>query len=229
MIKLKVKSQVAAALVALALILSFSTAQADTAKNVIFMISDGWGYNQIKATNYYNGTTEAYENFSVKYGMSTYSASNPAGYDPSQAWTNFNYVKSGATDSASAATAMATGIKNYDGQINWYTNQMPITGEDHRRVSPRTKAKPPALLPRWSSATPPRRQCMRIILSRNNYAEIANEMLDGGRSMSSWAPVTPAMTTTANTCSRLKPTNYVGGKRHLERFDEAIIIPAIGP
>ena len=83
MIKLKVKSQVAAALVALALILSFSTAQADTAKNVIFMISDGWGYNQIKATDYYNGTTEAYENFSVKYGMSTYSASNPAGYDPS--------------------------------------------------------------------------------------------------------------------------------------------------
>jgi len=47
MLKLKVKAQVAAAILALTMILSASAAQAvNTAKNVIFMISDGWGYNQ---------------------------------------------------------------------------------------------------------------------------------------------------------------------------------------
>ena len=176
MIKLKVKSQVAAALVALALILSFSTAQADTAKNVIFMISDGWGYNQIKATDYYNGTTEAYENFSVKYGMRTNSANNPAGYDPAQAWSNFNYVKSGATDSASAATAMATGVKNYDGQINISTS-----GNDLKTIveyaAEKGKATGVVTSVEFSHATPAGMYAHNI--SRNNYAEIANEMLNG--------------------------------------------------
>jgi alkaline phosphatase len=174
MIKLKVKSQVAAALVALALILSFSTAQADTAKNVIFMISDGWGYNQIKATNYYNGTTEAYENFSVKYGMRTNSANNPAGYDPIQAWSNFDYVKSGATDSASAATAMATGIKNYDGQINIDTsgNKLKTIVE---YAAEKGKATGVVTSVEFSHATPAGMYAHNI--SRSNYAEIANEML----------------------------------------------------
>jgi alkaline phosphatase len=176
MIKLKVKSQVAAALVALALILSFSTAQAETAKNVIFMISDGWGYNQIKATNYYNGTTEAYENFSVKYGMRTNSANNPAGYDPIQAWSNFDYVKSGATDSASAATAMATGVKNYDGQINIDTsgNKLKTIVE---YAAEKGKATGVVTSVEFSHATPAGMYAHNI--SRNNYAQIANEMLNG--------------------------------------------------
>ena len=75
MIKRKVKAQVLAALLALAMILSVSTAQAaDAAKNVILMISDGWGYNQIQATNFWNGATlESYQKFPVQLGMSTYS------------------------------------------------------------------------------------------------------------------------------------------------------------
>ena len=39
------------------------------------------------------------------------------GYDPPQAWTNFNYVNRMATDSAAAATAMSTGVKTYDAAI----------------------------------------------------------------------------------------------------------------
>ena len=209
MIKLKVKSQVAAALVALALILSFSTAQADMAKNVIFMISDGWGYNQIKATNYYNGTTEAYENFSVKYGMSTYSASNPAGYDPSQAWTNFNYVKSGATDSASAATAMATGIKNYDGQINWYTNQTPMTGKTIVEfAAAKGKATGVVTSVPLSHATPAAMYAHNT--SRNNYAELANEMLAGPLNVIMGGG-NPRYDSNGNYLFTPKSTNYVGG------------------
>jgi alkaline phosphatase len=209
MIKLKVKAQVAAA--ALALMLSASVAQAaDTAKNVIFMISDGWGYDQIKATDYYNGTTEAYENFSVKYGMSTYSANNPAGYDPSQAWTNFNYVKSGATDSASAATAMATGIKNYDGQINWYTNQTPMTGKTIVEVAAaKGKATGVVTSVPLSHATPAGMYAHNA--SRNNYAEIANEMLEGPLNVIMGGG-NPRYDSNGNYLFAPKGYNYVGGE-----------------
>ncbi len=221
MIRLKVKAQVAAALLALALVLSVSAAQAEPAKNVIFMISDGWGYNQIKATDYYNGTTEAYENFSVKYGMSTYSMGapqkdpvtganlylppgtpiQPKGYDPSKAWSDFNYVKSGATDSASAASAMATGVKIFDNVLNYdvYGNKLKTIVN----VPPR-KGRPPASSPRWNSAMPPPRGMYAHNNSRNNYAEIANEMLKGHPSTSLWAPAIPVMTIMGNTSSLLK-------------------------
>ena len=50
-------------------------------------------------------------------------------YDGTQAWTNFNYVLGGATDSAAAASAMYSGIKtnigrasvSYDGSERFYT------------------------------------------------------------------------------------------------------------
>jgi alkaline phosphatase len=184
MFELKVRMQIAAALVALVMVLSFSAAQAaDTAKNVILMISDGWGYNQIQATNYWNGATlESYQKFPVQLGMSTYSASTPniPGYDPTQAWSNFNYVKTGATDSASAATAMATGIKNYDGQINWYTNDSAMYGKTITEfANPYNKdsGKDSGVVStvQWSHATPAAMFAHNA--SRNNYAAIANEML----------------------------------------------------
>jgi alkaline phosphatase len=92
MIKLKVKAQVAAAFVTLALILSVSAAQA-AAKNVILMIPDGQGYNTIKATDYYSGNKGVYESWEVQYGVSTFSAGTvsvpSSGYNPNQAWKNF--------------------------------------------------------------------------------------------------------------------------------------------
>jgi alkaline phosphatase len=150
MIKFKVKAQVAAALMALALILSGSAAQA-AAKNVILMISDGQGYNTIKATDYYTGNKGVYESWEVQYGVSTFSAGTASapssGYDPNKAWKNFGYVATPGTmtDSASAATALATGIKNYDGQLNWYTSQNPMTGKTLTEIAQKW-----AKLPAWS-------------------------------------------------------------------------------
>ncbi len=97
------------------------------AKNVILMISDGQGFNTLKATEYYTGAQALYENFDVKYGMQTSSANNPAGYNPASMAANFGYAQSGATDSASAATAMYTGVKNYDGDVNMTTDGKALT------------------------------------------------------------------------------------------------------
>jgi alkaline phosphatase len=75
---------------------------------VILMISDGWGIKHIEATNKYTGYTPFYQSWN-SYWMSTYAAGGS--YDPNLAWSDFEYVKNGATDSAASATAMYTGTK----------------------------------------------------------------------------------------------------------------------
>jgi len=90
-------------------------ANCPAARNVILMIGDGMGANQIEAGDKYTGQSAIYESWD-NYWMSTYS--NGGGYDPNQAWMNFDYVKQGATDSAAAATALYTGVKTANGRIN---------------------------------------------------------------------------------------------------------------
>ena len=83
------------------------------AKNVIVMISDGWGYNHLTAVSYYEYGKDArqiYNRFPFQWAMSTYSYY--CSYDPALAWGNFEYVKSCYTDSAAAATAMACRRQN---------------------------------------------------------------------------------------------------------------------
>ncbi len=48
------------------------------AKNVILMISDGQGFNTVRATKYYTGKRAVYERFMHKYGMQTNSAVSAA-------------------------------------------------------------------------------------------------------------------------------------------------------
>jgi alkaline phosphatase len=84
--------------------------------NIILMISDGCGYNCFDLASLYQyGRTgeQVYESFPVRYAVSTYSASSTP-YDPQKAWASFDFVLSDPTDSAAAATAMATGIKTND-------------------------------------------------------------------------------------------------------------------
>jgi len=83
--------------------------------NVILMIADGWGANQIAAANAYAGDTPTYQTWPRRW-MTTY----PAGsnYDPASAWVNFSYVTGGVTDSAAAATALYTGVKTANGRMS---------------------------------------------------------------------------------------------------------------
>jgi alkaline phosphatase len=145
------------------------------------MISDGCGYNQVLAADYYQygrAGKQIYQKFPVRVGMSTFSANNAAGYDSAQAWGSFAYPKTKPTDSASAATAMATGFKNFDGTIGvdlfnaplYYVTQYAETIGKSTGVITSVE---------WSHATPAGYVAHNV--SRNNYALIAQEMINSSK------------------------------------------------
>ncbi|MFZ2087831.1 MAG: alkaline phosphatase [Desulfobaccales bacterium] len=159
-------------------------AQVSMPKNVILMISDGQGYNTVDATTYYTGHQAIYEYFPVQLGASTFSAGKEypnnnqfaegqGGYDPAKAWGEFDYVKNGATDSASAATALATGQKTYDAAIGVdvfkkdVTNIVEIASDYGKATGVVTSVE-------FSHATPAGMVAHDV--SRNNYAAIALDM-----------------------------------------------------
>jgi alkaline phosphatase len=154
------------------------------AKNVIVMISDGWDYNHLSAASYYaygKDARQVYNRFPVNYAMSTYMAyldgqGDPyvLGYDPALAWSDFDYVKNGATDSAAAATSMSTGVKTYGGAIGVDLNGDPLP---HVLELAEALGKSTGLVTsvEFSHATPAAFVAHNV--SRNNYAAIANEMI----------------------------------------------------
>lgn len=85
------------------------------AKNVILMISDGQGIGNIMAADFYSGKRAVYESFDVKYLVTTYA--DKGWYDPDEIWKSFDSLRSDPTDSAAAATAMASGYKTTSGLI----------------------------------------------------------------------------------------------------------------
>lgn len=98
------------------------------ARNVILLIDDGAGYAHHEAGSLYDTglrAGEAYDAFPYQLAVTTYSlgdvavgaCTDPVGYDPALAWSDFAYVTVDPTDSAAAATAMATGVKSYDAAI----------------------------------------------------------------------------------------------------------------
>ena len=100
--------------------LDLATAQPTTpglqsAKYTILMVADGWGANHIAAANGYTDNTPVYQRW-PRYWISTYPANS--GYDPTLAWSDFNYPLTGYTDSAAAATALYTGQKTSNGRIS---------------------------------------------------------------------------------------------------------------
>ncbi len=85
----------------------------DSPRNIILMIADGCGYSCVEAASLYQfGESDAqvYQKFPVQAAVSTFSL-DTEGYDPRKAWSDFDYVTRDPTDSASAATAFATGYK----------------------------------------------------------------------------------------------------------------------
>lgn len=155
-------------------------------KNIIIMISDGCGYNQISATSMYQyGITgvQVYERFPIKYAISTYSAGDfnedgtwkyRGNYDPKLAWSWFDYVKSGYTDSAAAGTAMSTGVKTYDSGIGVDPDKKPL---EHISLKAKRLGKSIGVVTsvQFSHATPATFIAHNV--SRNNYEEIAREMI----------------------------------------------------
>ena len=93
-------------------------------QNIILVIGDGCGRNQIAATKYYYDKTPVFESFPVKQSVSTYPgrSSETKGlggyslsYSSDRAWgkKSFLYGYNNVTCSASAGLAMASGIKTF--------------------------------------------------------------------------------------------------------------------
>lgn len=97
-------------------------------KNVIVMIGDGMGFNQVESASLYAyGAPEGqpYWGFQ-RLAVSTYSTTNPDGYDPAKAWEDFDYFERLPTDSAAAATALSTGVKVRNGQVGTSPEDEPL-------------------------------------------------------------------------------------------------------
>ena len=146
------------------------------ARNIIVMISDGWGYNHLDAVSYYEYGKDArqiYNRFPFQFAMSTYSYY--CSYDPAQAWSDFDYVKTCYTDSAAAATTMATGVKTYDAAIGVdvdgkrLKNALELAEEKGKATGVVTSVE-------WTHATPA--GFVAHNENRNNYEAIGIEMVD---------------------------------------------------
>jgi alkaline phosphatase len=146
------------------------------AKNVIVMISDGWGYNHLEAVSYYEYGKDArqiYNRFPFQWAMSTYSYY--CSYDPGLAWSDFAYPMSCWTDSAAAATAMACGVKTYDAGIGVDVNGNPVPNalelaEQNGKATGVVTSVP------WTHASPAGQVAHNV--HRDNYEAIGADMVN---------------------------------------------------
>jgi alkaline phosphatase len=149
---------------------------ADVPQNVIFMIIDGCGFNHIAAADYYEYGKkggQVYEKFPVKLAVSTY----PAGgsYNPKKAQKDFDYVKEGYTDSAAAATALATGTKTSIGAIGVDVKEKPLENVIEKCEKLGMTTGVITTVP-FYHATPAGFVAHQP--SRNGYEQITNEMVN---------------------------------------------------
>ncbi len=145
-------------------------------RNVILFIVDGAGFSHFEAASWFSyGSPDSpvFSRFPVRYAMSTYPARGTV-YDPEQAWRSFSYVMAGATDSAAAATAMATGVKTVNGAIAVDPDRVRLESivERAERIGKATGIVSSVI---FSHATP---ACFAAHNhNRNRYEEIASEMI----------------------------------------------------
>jgi alkaline phosphatase len=182
---LAVVSLCAAALAGLGAGAAAADDEPPVAKNVIVMVADGWGFNHDAAGSYYatgKAGARVWNKFPTDRAMSTYmaySSTEPCygvGYDPVEVWAAFDFVKDCYTDSAAAATAMSTGVKVPDGSIGVDAASQPLL---HAAEFAESLGKATGVITsvEWTHATPAGFSAHNV--SRNNYAEIGQEMVYG--------------------------------------------------
>lgn len=150
---------------------------------------------------------EVYDKFDMKLFASTHplntskkatkSTENSVKFDSSKLWAvqksdkvyqgglgkydgyfqGYDYARTDFTDSAAAATALASGYKTYNSAINWSNDDVPLKHIGEYVVeSGRSLGVVSSV--QWSHATPA--GFLAHNPSRSNYAEIAKEVIDSG-------------------------------------------------
>lgn len=200
MASFQVRSCLVGALLAQLITLGSSAGAAE--KNVILMVADGAGYNTWAVTSMYQGrwnpvqqrSSQAYDGPGwVAYACTTFplnTATAPRGtgvqdaavvYDPRKAWGGleaYQWLSDNYTDSAAAATALSTGQKSYNNAINWSDRKQPIRPTLTEAAKAAGKSVGIVTTVAWSHATPAAMSHVHNA-DRDNYVEIANQMLDG--------------------------------------------------
>jgi len=197
-------------------LLAAPSAKAQSAKNVILMISDGAGFNTFRMTDKYYNETPVYEGADfVKFGMQTYSASRPVAYNSAQMFngSNATFAMSNYTDSASAATAMYTGVKNYDGEVNWTTDDKPLTTYFELAASIKDRSIGAVSSVEFSHATPA--AVYGHNSSRNNYAAIGTEGVYGSNPLNGSVSDSTGENPAAGNNSMYDSLNYNGNLKVL--------------
>ncbi|MBN2829946.1 MAG: alkaline phosphatase [Candidatus Cloacimonetes bacterium] len=145
-------------------------------KNIIVCIGDGMGFNDVTISNFYEYGKEGmqvYEQFPVKLAMSTWSLNN-GDYQQGKAWNDYKYIKSGFTDSAASATAMATGVKTKNGILGTSESGEKIENLTEKAIKLSKSAGIVTTVP-YTHATPAGFTIHAE--SRNSYQEIAQEIV----------------------------------------------------
>lgn len=176
-----------------------ATLPAPSPKNVIVLIGDGMGYSTVDlASAYARGATyrqvavdpvtgtvnrvpgtpsQVFEQFPVQVAESTYSESGRQAYDPAAAWGSFDWIASGATDSAAAATALATGTKTLNGRLGIAPDGTVLENLT-QRADALGKATGVVTSVPFSHATPAGFGAHN--LDRSDYVGVTHEYLDAG-------------------------------------------------
>ncbi|MCY2990440.1 MAG: alkaline phosphatase [Planctomycetota bacterium] len=171
-------------------------------KNIILMIGDGAGFQCWHVASMYQGRWDAAQRRSTQVydgpgwlplACSTHplnTSPRPTGlgvqdpqvvYDPAKAWSGAaatTWLKAAYTDSAAAATALATGQKTYDKAINWSDWDEVIWPTITELAKARGKSVGIITSVQWSHATPAGLSHARS-RDRDDYESIANQMLTG--------------------------------------------------
>lgn len=184
---------------------------------------------------------EVYDTFDVKVFASTYplntsktptkSKEGTVSFNPAELWadgksdklfegtigkypgyfTGYDYARALYTDSAAAATALATGFKTYNNAINWSNDDTKLKNigeyvvESGRALGVITSVQ-------WSHATPA--GFLAHNASRNEYAAIGKEIVDSGRATVVMGAGNPHFDKNgkAREAKDEKAYQYVGGK-----------------
>lgn len=152
-------------------------------KNVIIMIGDGMGPDSVYAAGAYQFGQD-YHVFGGKEKMTMETLSNSLyattysseghGYDFTWDRGNPDYVKTHATDSAAAATALATGVKTYNAAIGVDPQRKPLANMVEMAKKRGMKAGVISTVP-FSHATPAGFAAHSV--GRDSYTAITHDML----------------------------------------------------
>jgi alkaline phosphatase/predicted AlkP superfamily pyrophosphatase or phosphodiesterase len=209
-------------------------AAAAAAKNVILVVADGGGYNVWTAASMYQGRWDAARGRSkqvydgpgwVAFGCSTYplttsgvptetTAQDAAVvYDPAKAWdtaAEYQWLRKTATDSAAAATTLSTGRKTYNHAVNWDNLHRPLMPTMSEAAKAAGKAAGVITSVQWSHATPAGLSHAHAA-ERDDYATIANQMLDDGVLDVIMGTGNPDYDNDGQPVTKKKECKYVGG------------------